>query len=344
MKKRLYFCALLFVVLTGFNLHYEKYAWNNLSAISARYNKEAVSPELITEALDNLAAVSDTDIPKVTLWNRQKNEIIHNQSTGAKIYANVIEVNGDMTQVIPMTFTSGNTVDREDGMGCVLDTKTAFQLFGTTDALNNTVLWNNCKYIVRGVVKAKDTVLLIQLSDKKHLYSNVEAQYQKETAGSKVKDNGSRLSNLLVENGLNQPDAIIDGELISWLLHIFCTLPVWIFGFYTAFLLIKYTAGIRISAISCILCSFAVALILLIIKLTHFSIRIPDRFIPTKWSDFNFYPDKFSELKTDIININTNMKMPKDMLRDAVVLKSCLFLAMNLFLLFYMKLRLNEKD
>lgn len=324
-------CAIFFIIFTSCNLYYQKYISRNLSSVSARYNKESVSFKPISKSLNNL---KETDLPIITLWNRRSKELVQNGLTDLVFLSNVIEVNGTASQVIPMKFICGSNVYQGDEDGCVLDTKTAFHLFGTTHALNNKVKWNNREYIVRGVAKAADTMMLIQITDLDHLYSNIEAQFPHKSASYGIDNAAYRLEKLLIESGLDDPDAMIDGEVTAWLLNIIWHLPIWVIGFGLAFLLIRSTLEMNQSIILRSLYGIGTILIIAImIKLADFRLQIPSQFIPTRWSDFNFYVNKFSEIKNSIDRIKTSMHMPKDILRETILLKCILNTVINLFLL-----------
>ncbi len=284
-------CAFFFLIFTSCNLYYQKYIVRNLSSVSARYNKEAVSLKPISKLLNNMEA---TDIPIITLWNRRRKELIQNGLTDLAFLSNVIEVNG----------------------------------------MNNKERWNNREYIVRGVAKAADTMMLIQITDLDHLYSNIEAQFPHKSASYGIDNAAYRLEKLLIESGLDHPDAMIDGEVTAWLLNILSHLPIWVIGFGLAFLLIRSALEMSQSVILRSLYGIgAILIIAIMVKLADFRLQIPNQFIPTRWSDFNFYVDKFSDIKNSIDRINTAIHMPKDILRGTIFFKCIINTVINLFLI-----------
>ncbi len=338
-------CSFLFIVSMGVSIHYEKYAERTLSSVSIRYDKAAVTPKQIDNIFEKVKHDSQTGLQDMTLWNRRKNELIQSNITNIPLQTNIIEVYGDMSQVCPANFVCGNYVYENDADGCVLASKMAYQLFGCTDIINNTIIWMGKKYSVRGVVKSKDTMMLIQVPDKNYLYSNVEAVYPKKVKQNIADNEGIQLKNLLAENGLPSPNAIIDGVLITWFLHILCNLPLWIIVLAAAILMIKRTCNIHNSiALLVLYGTGTILMIFIMIRITNFSIHIPSQFIPTKWSDFNFYIDKYNQMKADNLQINQCIPMPIDIARNKIQLSCIILTVVNLLLLLYVKIKIYKSD
>lgn len=329
--------SFLFIAFFELSSYFGKYAEDNLSAVSARYHTASISPKAVAAAIANKHKDSNEDIPEITLWNRLAKESIRNKTTGINTVTNIIETSGDMSQTIPMTFINGNYTYKDDGKGCVLDSKTAYQLFGTTNVLNNIVIWKEKEYIVRGVVKAKDTMMIFQILDEDHLYSNLEAVYQSKRIKSMndiIDNQGKLLEDFLVQNGMSQPDGVFDGAEIVWYLNLICRLPLWIIGIQLVLLLVRKTYQLKKSIIMCITFSTATLLIsFMIIKMMHFNIHIPNQYIPTKWSDFDYYIDTFKKIQENTIRNNDVKLMPKDMVRNTIRYRCTLYSTVSLCLL-----------
>lgn len=326
--------VLLFTVFLGLSNYFQKYAENNLSNVSARYNTASITPRNVALAVDNQEKVASGDVPDITLWNRLQKEDITGKVTGNSVKVNIIEANGDMSQIIPMTFMEGNYTYIGDENGCVLDEKTAYELFGTTKAVNDIVNWKDKEYVVRGVVKARDTMMLLQLPGEDHPYSNVEAVYLNNQKKSVIDNQGQLLEDFLVQNGMPEPDGMFDGNEMAWLLGIICHLPLWIIGIQIILLLIKRTCELKKSIIMCVTFSALTLLIsLTVIKVTEFNIHIPSQYIPTKWSDFDFYVDTVKRIQEEMVKNHNCMSMPKDIIRSSVKSKCILYSVIDMLLL-----------
>jgi hypothetical protein len=341
--------SILFLFFYYNSTYYLDYIKENLSETSARYEKATVSPKVMEKALENIKS-NTSEYPQITLWNRLMNESIESKLVESKVETNVIEAYGDMSLILPMTYIQGNYVYPGDFKGCVLDAKTAYNLFGTVNALNNRVIWKGKEYVVRGVVRAKDTMMLIQISDKDYLFSNMEALYQKRGNSHIIDNQEQSLKDLLTLNGAKEPDAVIDGGILCWKLGIISKLPMWILVIIIIVLLIKMTVQNRRSPLRCIIYVVATIIIsLILMKITHFSIHIPSQFIPTKWSDFDFYVDKYKQIQESRGQIKNCTPMPKDLLRKSVSFYCMLYSVFDLFIVLFMlvlvfsKIVKNEK-
>ncbi|BCN30210.1 ABC transporter permease [Anaeromicropila herbilytica] len=324
----------LFFTLIALSMCLANYVKDNLSSVSLRYEKASVSSKIIEKALSNLENSEVSEKPEITLWNRLKNEIIKNKITDITVKTNVIEVNGSMSEVVPMTFLSGAFASMKDDKGCVMDSKTAFDLYGTINAVNNVVIWKGKEYIVRGVVKAKDTMMLLPIEDDDYLYQNVEAIYQNNVKNNLADNEGEIFKNLLIDQGAPEPDAMIDGEITSWFLQWFYKLPILILTVLIIVMYIKITYQNRKSLFICISYGlFTIVIGFIIYRIFPITIHVPSQFIPTKWSDFQFYINKQKEIQDSIINKNNCERMPRDILLTGYRFKCILCVLANLLLL-----------
>lgn len=335
-------CILLLLVFSGLSIYYGRYVKDNLSAVSARYETAVVTPKVILIAIENLGKDIKAEVPEITLWNRLEKETIINKITELSADTNIIETYGDMSQVIPMTFIDGNYVYKDDQKGCVLDSETAYNLFGTTNAVNNIVVWKEKEYVVRGVARTKDTIMLVQIADDKHQYTNIEAVYRNRDKKYIIDNQGQLLENLLILNGMPKPNIIMDGNFISGLLGAIYRLPIWIISLGIVLVLMKKTYRYRKSIFLCSVSGLAVLVVaLLLIKITRLNIHIPSQLIPTKWSDFDFYVNRYKEVQENIQGMKNSEMMPKDILRSSFNNNCIIFTICNILTLLLLK---SQKD
>lgn len=332
--------ALLFLAFLELSIYYASFLNENLSTVSARFDNKVVTPLMIKNALENESKDTTVESPRITLFNRLKKEKIKNKVTELTVNTNVIETYGNMSYILPMNFVEGNFVYTKDEKGCVLDTKTAYDLFGTTKALNNSVTWKGKEYIVRGVAKAKDAMMLIEVTDDKYRFSNLEAMYHEKKDKMIIDNQGQLLKNLLHKNNIAEPVAILDGSLVALLLGNICRLPLWILAFTIIFYFIQNTYQLRKSMFLCLLSgTFTIILGMIFIKITKFGVHIPNQFMPTKWSDFEFYVNKYKEIKENMVAARDCTLMPKDILRNSYSFRCTVFLLLCLILLLLFKIR-----
>jgi hypothetical protein len=315
-------------------MYLANYVKDNLATVSVRYEKASVAPRLIDKALDNMDNTEFSDKPKITLWNRLKKETIQNKITELTVNTNVIEVHGDMSEVIPMSFVAGAFANMNDEKGCVMDSKTAFDLYGTINAVNNIAIWKGKEYIVRGVVETKDTMMLVSIADEDYLFQNVEAFYQSKVENNLADNESEVLKKLLIDQGAPEPDAIIDGEITSWFLQWLYKLPILIISVIIIVMYIIITYQNRNSLCWCISYGlFTMIIAFMVYRIFPVTIHVPSQYIPTKWSDFEFYVNKLNEIKYSIINKNNIDRMPRDILLSGYRFKCILCVSAN-FLVF----------
>lgn len=336
--------VILFLLFAKAGMYCRNFIKSNLSSVSARYQAASVPVKDILKLNENFENNPYFNLPDITLWNLNNYETVFNKMTNITSKTNVIEVFGDMSQVMPMKFIQGNYIYSFDPKGCVLDTQTAYNLFGTTDVMGNIVVWDEKEYIVRGVIRAKEEMMLIQISEEGHLYQNVEAVYGEGEDSDSPDDQGKLFEELLAQGGLPRPDAVIDGDVISKLLGLIYLLPIWIVIIHMGFYCVKRVYHIKKPIIYDMAFSIAVVLILiLLIRITDFGIYIPAQFIPTKWSDFDFYIDKHKEISDTLNRINSVKLMPKDMLRNRYALTCVTATACSMIILIILRPRIRKK-
>jgi hypothetical protein len=343
LSKNIILCALssvFFLIFFGFSVCNGRYVWDHLSGVSARYDTAVVTAGMVKKALAGIKKDTAVQIPEITLWNRIEQETVKSVGVDISEGVNVIETCGDMSQVIPMEFICGNYVYQGDKKGCVLDAKTAYKLFGTTDIVNNTVEWKKKKYVVRGVAKAKDIMMLIQTEDENHEYANIEAVYGNRKHKESIDNQGQLLKDMLIQQmGVNKQAVIIDGDLTSHMLYAMYHMPLWIIAFGMLFMMMKGAYRYRRSMVVFIsMCLLTLVAMEFLIKITDFNIYIPGQFIPTKWSDFDFYGNKFKEMQETIVKIGNCKRMPKDNLRNHYRNSCLVFTALDILMLFLVKL------
>ncbi|WMJ87701.1 ABC transporter permease [Anaerocolumna sp. MB42-C2] len=300
-----------FLIFSFLSIKYGRYAADQLSNVSARYKEDTLTPREFTAALKNMGQNGEKTL-ELTLWNRLKKEKAENELTGLQAETNVIEVYGNMKQVIPMEFLYGRAVTEDDLRMCVLDSVTAWNLFGTVSAVGNRVIWNERKYTVKGIIKTSDTVIIIPVSDIEHKFSNLEAVYGRKH-GKRIEDQGRQLINFMKNNGIEEPDTLIDGSFLAYLLTGFYHLSLWILAVQLIYFLVKTACMFRNHKFLCFLVGLAaVSSVFILVQVTEFHIQLPSQLIPGKWSDFDFYVSKYKEWKAAVLNINNNNVLPKD--------------------------------
>ncbi|WMJ89937.1 ABC transporter permease [Anaerocolumna sp. MB42-C2] len=283
------------------------------SAVSIRFSTGGVSDRTINKALKNEKLKGNSDIPEVTAWLFIKEAEIKNKDLYRTQKVSVVMTSGNMAFTVPMTLASGNYVYRQDKKGCLIDTKTSYLLFGTEFAVGNTVTYNKKDYIVRGVVRAEYPVLLIQGSGNIKEYPNLELGYKDKQMGETFAEE------FLLANQMADNATIIDGYFYGRIIYSLINLPLWIFFFcicckiYNVIYQIskKQKAGLFFLYIG-ILLIILIGFGFILYRITGNPFFIPDKLIPSKWSDFDYWTEQSQLMKSRLLEIRYLVPNPKD--------------------------------
>lgn len=311
------------------------------SSVSIRDHKTGISKVSLIEAVEQEKDsdpnfYSDT-LLSLTAWKTEEGAELTNPYLGRKAKVLAVTLWGNMRDTIPMALLSGNYVYQEDTYGCVLDSETAYELFGTITAVNNELLYKNNPYIVRGVVKSSVPVFLVQSSKSSETFSNLEL---------KITDKGKGKEEMyaaafLAGSSLTDDYSLIDGYFYGNLLYSSFLLLLWlillcllIFGFRQYIIYRKRT---KKELLPCIGLTFIIlSLILFFYYKTGNPLSFARKFIPTKWSDFTYLIKVINTLKEQLEQLQYLAPNPRELL----LLKSLLTLKYRLALLFLLYFQL----
>ncbi len=286
---------------------------NQYSAVSVRLKTEGITEKSLNIRPEADKAGESSGLREITAWMRIADGEVKNKDLNRTQKIPVIIAAGNMALTVPMVLVSGNYVYREDKKGCVLDTGTAYALFGTEHAVSNTVTYEKKSYIIRGIVKTDSPVFLIQGDNDRKEYFNLELAYKEEERGEALTEE------FLLQNGLAADSVIIDGYFFGRLIHSLITLPIWSFFFFAAYGILNYYKRNRgkLSLKTFVLYGSLIIFLLtgcgiLLYQITGNPVYIPEKLVPTKWSDFDYWPQKYQSMKNQLRQIRYLIPNPKD--------------------------------
>lgn len=325
-NKSILFSALLFLAAVGFSMIKLKdveYIKSQYSSVSIRFKTEGVTEKNLKIALENEKNRGSKILPEITAWTQLDDAEIVNKDLERRKEVLVELVEGDMSVIAPMTLKNGNYVYPKDHYGCVIDTNTAFALYHTENAVGNTLSYQNKDYYVRGVVKTSSPLLIIPGEGDETVYTNLEFLY------SNNKEQGETLAEaFLNQNGFMQEHVIIDGCFYGGILHSLLELPIWLFFLLLSLLAMKYIWRKRHELRPHIFILYSIIGILIIMgygmllyQLTGNPIYIPEKLIPTKFSDFDFWSNQWQEIQGQLQLMQYLLPNPKDILLKNELMK-----------------------
>jgi hypothetical protein len=311
-KKKIGFLILLSLavfVIWGSGIYYGQYINENYQSVSIRMKKDEVTKHVLIRAMENEMEKGTKDIPEITAWDRQEEAVIENQELYTKSKVHLIEVYGDIKQVYPMELTSGSIPAADDYRGCLIDENSAYELFHTSDAVGAFLSYQNKRYCIRGIVKSPDSLCIFQVLEENKAYSNLELVYED-------KENGKKLAGeFMLQNGLSSSYTIIEGCFYAKLLELFYLVPAWFLGFALLIRFLKSLWKRRNLPLQVLALILLLAVVWTALRwLMEFQLYIPERLIPTKWSDFTFWTEKYSAFQSQRREIAFLTPNPKDVI------------------------------
>lgn len=205
-----------------------------------------------------------------------------------------------MQLITPGRLSFGSFVTDSDSYGCVISSKTAEDLFGSRECVGESLEMEGKKYIVRGVLKGKEKLCMVQGEEgKAYPYIRVYAP------GIPVSYVRQLLAGLLpelaAEQGNDSKDTwVSEGDLYLGIGRVIAGIPVWtalILVLFRCRRILKKIKGIRGEIARMVLLAAGFTGVCGILLLT---VRFSDDYIPTAWSDFEFWTELFASKTGEI--------------------------------------------
>jgi hypothetical protein len=301
------FLFLIVFLLWGNSMYYGQYIEEHYQSVSIRMKTASVSKKMLDTTTKNEQQTGE--LKEASAWNRVENIMVQCDELNTKAILQLIEVFGNMEAVYPIDLVYGSIPTPDDYEGCLIDEKTAYTLFHTTDVIGNQLSCVDRRYYIRGIIRSSEPVCLLEVGDEEKSYPNLELIFNDRQNGSILAENFLRLL------GIANQYVMIDGSLCADMLKQVCLLPAWLLGFcliYDLFLVLWRRRTIPIQVI--VLLALILLLGFLLSWLIGSRIMLPPQLIPTKWSDFSFWSRKANEIKEWGNSLNYIMPNDKDIL------------------------------
>lgn len=319
-RKNIKIFILLFFILAswGCSVYMERFAIENYNGVSVRFEGEGVLPDKLESAIrqeQSKVSNGDAALTQVTAWSRGPRITIKNTNLDTSTQTRMIQVYGSMAKVCPMRILYGNFCYEEDEKGCVIDEKTAYDLFRNKDVVGNIISYQSKEYIIRGVVKSKEQMVLIQ-DTKNTSFLNLELFFSN-------MENGEELAKNFITNYQLSSDymTILEGNFYARLLRNTVLLPAIVIWGYFLYLSGKQAFKRRTVPLQCI--TYLGVFILIMVFFFYnkqMQLYYPDRLIPTRWSDFKFWGRIFLKWKNKLIDFSFLIPVPKDkILKNTII-------------------------
>ncbi|MDF2543431.1 MAG: hypothetical protein K0S47_3149 [Herbinix sp.] len=298
------------------------YIKEHYTTVSVRMKTEEITEDEVRSALEKEKSVGMTAIPEITAWSQQNDQEVGNTELGRVVKTSIIVVSGDISLTAPMSLLHGNYPYQEDFKGCVIDAETAYQLYGMEDAIGNTLNYKDKEYYVRGVVKTLSSLLILP-GDNETQYTNLEFIYPDQERGEEL------AAGFLLQNDFPKDYLLIDSNLYGNMQRSFLVLPTWIFYFVISWIILRFLWKRRrdVKSRTVVICGAAgmigvLGYGILLYQYTGNPIYIPEKLIPTRFSDFDYWSAQLLRMKEQVKNIHYVLPNNRDILLEKVTIQT----------------------
>lgn len=216
-----------------------------------------------------------------TIWGEKENVMLLNKKYQRSSSATAVLVCNNPQ----LLFNGTAALAPDDKNGCLIDEKTAYDLFGSTDVAGKQLEYLDRKLTIRGLLKGINDERQLVVMQAYGEDQNLDSITVRIPEGSETE---TAVSEFLMRHSLE--GKIMDLNLLKGITRILILLLPVLFAFGIMITLLRYTREEKGQGISYYIWWGAVIVILIItiLGISRF-ITIPKEMIPTKWSDFDFW-------------------------------------------------------
>lgn len=286
-RRALIIFVLLATVLWCIACCFYSMAISHCASVSIKWEKSGVSPAALVRQQTYARQDGAGNQPEVTLWQvYSEQEII--ASDKKKMTVNVIAAFGDCEDIVSSILIAGAFPARSDESGCAVSAGLAFSLWGSTNVIGLPIKVEGKQFYVRGIFEEEEPRLFLQAqAESEERLSNMQLTFTGSGTGERAKQ---YLSSAGFPEGM-----ILDLTLFAWVLNIIFRLPAIILALGILGRVIRHGKRLWRYSILFTIYLFTAFGILAGLWFCMDLPKIPSDFIPTMWSDFEFWGNLFEE-------------------------------------------------
>lgn len=247
------------------------------SSVGIRFLENGPEKSSLEEAFDG-----KTQQLSMAAWDYQRDLFVEAPSAGGSAAMDGIFVYGDSREAVFDGLRGGIWKGAFDDDGCMLSEGAAYRLFGSLNVVGLKVICRGREWTIRGVVNKKSPWIMLPAKDKDKL-PFMELKF------ADAENPVSLAEEFLSLNGLSGKYLLFDWPLLKAAVRVLLCLPGWVLG-------IALLCGWKVKH----KWAFAAAAVCMGALLTF---RMPQDWIPTRWSEFNFWTSKFEYLGDMLKNL-----------------------------------------
>lgn len=143
--------------------------WQNVTICMA----EKLSVEDVGNLWDKVSDAAAEDDGKAfsfTAWKEQTDQTVTAPDLGRSVQTHVVSLYGSSESVLPVA----PVLDADDAAGCLVAKDTAWQLFGSTDVVGQTICVDANVYTIRGIVMIPATGVYVQIRGNENVHKQMK--------------------------------------------------------------------------------------------------------------------------------------------------------------------------
>lgn len=178
--------------------------WQNVTICMA----EELSVEDVGNLWDKVSDAAAEDDGKAfgfTAWKEQTDQTVTDPDLGRSVQTHVVSLYGSSESVLPVA----SVLDADDAAGCLVAKDTAWQLFGSTDVVGQTICVDANVYTIRGIVMIPATGVYVQIRGNESVHKQM--RFNRLTLGVADTESGNQfLSEYALTGRVIRSDNLLD--------------------------------------------------------------------------------------------------------------------------------------
>lgn len=302
--------AVIFLLLAVTFFFLSVGAWRSLQSFQAKltflYKGDSTavsSKEAYLAQRENLSSEAEEyEKFAFTVWTQKDVALIESKDLGASVAVPILAVCGRTD----LLFSGTEVLDCDSQGKCLLGSHTAASVFGGTDTAGLKIEYNGQEYEVAGVLPEIKDAFVYEISPKEEFLMN-RITVLNDTS------NRAYLKNKFTAKF--SPDAEMDYELLLFSAKLFLLLIPLALGVHALHLLAGYGREAQIFGKEKIFWRVIfIVLLIVLIKMIASYLTLPADFVPSKWSDFQFWSELWNAKKESLCLWITEAVYPPDVL------------------------------
>ena len=312
----------LMTICCGLSIGYSNDLLNSKHVKNIYYDGNGITQETIFQYISS-ESKSDTPI-NFTGWLEKDSESIVNEDLNRTTMVRAMMISGDSSLVV-----DGPVLFPDDLEGCLIDSDTAYKLFGSENVVGKEIIYGDRKLIVRGLHNGNTlTVVLESMPDSNEPVDGIAVD---------LSNNESETMRLLSNKYGISDEGVDNRSYYNFSRFIMMILPIIILILVLVKIVKEIVKVKRKPVLSLIYFVIGVLLVFIFVKITNIKFTIPVDMLPNKWSDFDFWVNLYKE-KTELFKKFLYMKKYSlDIYYIEIMAKSIFFSILTIILFFINK-------